>query len=311
MAENATASGTGEQKISSAMMQCYENYIIVDVGANLTNKKYSRDLDSVIQRAKDAGVQKIMVTGASIRSSREALRLTRIYPGTLYSTAGVHPHDAKSWENPDTLEELESIANNPECVAIGECGLDYNRDFSDPETQRAVFHKQVELACQLKKPLIIHERGAQADVLEVLSQYKNRLPPVLMHSFIGSAEEAQTYLDQGFYLGITGYLCKDKSDSGIRQLLETSQVSLDRILVETDAPFMYPNTRASKLPVHVKDALTERSMTFLHRYCTFQRNEPCALPAIVEMVAAFMQITPEEVALATAFNALKLFGLNQ
>lgn len=310
MAENAATSNSEENAMSSAMTQCYENYIIVDVGANLTNKKYSRDLDSVIQRAKDAGVQKIMVTGASIRSSKEALRLTRIYPGTLYSTAGVHPHDAKSWENPDTLQELESIATNPECVAIGECGLDYNRDFSDPETQRAVFHKQVELACQLNKPLIIHERAAQTDVLEVLSQYKNRLPPVLIHSFIGTAEEAQIYLNQGFYLGITGYLCKDKSDSGIRQLLEAGQAPLDKILVETDAPFMYPNTRASKLPVHVKDALTERSMTFLHRYCTFQRNEPCALPAIVEMVAAFMQTTPEEVALATAFNALKLFGLS-
>lgn len=311
MAEYATGSSTEEKSIPSSMTQCYENYIIVDVGCNLTNKKYSRDLDSVIQRAKDAGVQKIMVTGASIRSSKEALRLTRIYPGTLYSTAGVHPHDAKSWQDPDTLHELESIANNPECVAIGECGLDYNRDFSDPETQRAVFHKQVELACTLNKPLIIHERGAQKDVLEVLSPYKNRLPPVLIHSFIGTAEEAQTYLNQDFYLGITGYLCKDKSDSGIRQLLEGGQAPLDKILVETDAPFMYPNTRASKLPPHVKDGLTERSMTFLHRYCTFQRNEPCALPAIVEMVAAFMQTTPEEVALATAFNALKLFGLNQ
>ncbi|XP_011260025.1 uncharacterized protein LOC105253604 [Camponotus floridanus] len=300
-----------EKAVPSSMTQCYENYIIVDVGANLTNKKYSRDLDSVIQRAKDAGVQKIMVIGASIRSSKEALRLTRIYPGTLYSTAGIHPHDAKSWEDPDTLHELETIANNLECVAIGECGLDYSRDFSAPETQRAVFHKQIELACTLNKPLVIHERSAQKDVLEVLSQYKNRLPPVLIHSFIGTAEEAQIYLNQGFYLGITGYLCKDKSDSGIRQLLEGGQVPLDKILVETDAPFMYPNTRASKLPAHVKDALTERSMMFLHRYCTFQRNEPCALPAIVEMVAAFMRTTPEQVALATAFNALKLFGLNQ
>lgn len=148
-------------------------------------------------------------------------------------------------------------------------------------------------------------------MLEVLNNYSSRLPPVLIHSFIGTAQEAQVYLDQGFYLGITGYLCKDKSDSGVRQLLEVGQVPLDKILIETDAPFMYPNTRASKLPVHVKDALTERSMTFLQRYCTFQRNEPCALPAIVEMVAAFMRKTPEEVALATAFNALKIFGLNQ
>ncbi|XP_011309418.1 putative deoxyribonuclease TATDN1 [Fopius arisanus] len=307
MSENASSSTTDV----CPLRQCYENYILIDVGANLTNKKYSRDLDSVIQRAKDSGVQKIMVTGASIRSSKEALRLTRIYPGTLYSTAGVHPHDAKSWDDDETLEELETIANNPECVAIGECGLDYNRDFSDPETQRSVFHKQIELACRLNKPLVIHERGAQKDVLEVLSNYKNRLPPVMIHSFIGSADEARLYLEEGFYLGITGYLCKDKSDSGVRQILEAGDISLDKILVETDAPFMYPNTRASKLPVHVKDGLTERSMTFLHRYCTFQRNEPCALPAVVEMVAAFMRKSPEEVALATAFNALKVFGLSQ
>ena len=147
MDKNASASNS-EEKVSK-MSQCYENYVLVDVGANLTNKKYSRDLDSVIQRAKDAGVQKIMVTGASIRSSKEALRLTRIYPGTLYSTAGIHPHDAKSWEEPETLQELETIAGNPECVAIGECGLDYNRDFSEPETQRSVFHKQVSFSLLL------------------------------------------------------------------------------------------------------------------------------------------------------------------
>ncbi|KAL7296618.1 hypothetical protein TKK_0010038 [Trichogramma kaykai] len=305
------ASGSNITDSTPSMTECYENYVLVDVGANLTNKKYSRDLDSVVQRAKDAGVQKIMVTGASIRSSKEALRLTRIYPGNLYSTAGVHPHDAKSWQDPETLEELETIAKNPECVAIGECGLDYNKDFSEPIIQRSVFEKQVELACTLNKPLVIHERGAQADVLEILNRHTDQIPPVLIHSFIGTAEEAQIYLNHGYYLGLTGYVCKDKSDSGVRQLLEGGQISLDKILIETDAPFMYPNTRASKLPTHVKDALTERSTTFLQRYCTFQRNEPCALPAIVEMVAAFMHKTPEEVALATAFNALKIFGLNQ
>ncbi|RVE53869.1 hypothetical protein evm_001531 [Chilo suppressalis] len=86
---------------------------------------------------------------------------------------------------------------------------------------------------------------------------------------------------------------------------------LDRLVVETDSPFMYPNMRASKLPLHVKDSLTERSMNFVNRYCTFQRNEPCALPAIVELVAGFLGQSPEDVALATAFNALKIFGLSQ
>lgn len=296
-----------EQK---SMEKCYENLIVIDVGANLTNKKYSRDLDSVIQRAQDAGVQKIMVTGTSVKCSKEALRLTRIYPGTLYSTAGIHPHDAKSYTE-EGWEELKEVAKNPECVAIGECGLDYNRNFSEPDEQRKVFKKQIDLACELKKPLFVHEREAHEDVLNILEMYTDRLPPVLIHCFTGTTEQAMNYLDRGYYLGLTGYLCKDKSDTGVRKLLVDNLIPLDRLLVETDAPFMYPNTRASKLPVHVKDGLTERSMTFLHRYCTFQRNEPCSLPAIVEMIAAFMNKTPDEVALATAFNALKLFGLSQ
>ncbi|KAF2897755.1 hypothetical protein ILUMI_08418 [Ignelater luminosus] len=307
MATNIDVSNLDNEK---AIEQCYENLIVIDIGANLTNKKYSRDLDSVIQRAKDAGVQKIMVTGTSVKTSKEALRLTRIYPGILYSTAGIHPHDAKSYTD-ESWEELRSLAQNPECVAIGECGLDYNRNFSEPDEQRKVFHKQISLACELHKPLFVHEREAHEDLLEILGQYKDRLPPVVIHCFTGTTEQAVTYLDQGFYIGLTGYLCKDKSDTGVRKLLVDGTIPLERLLVETDAPFMYPNTRASKLPLHVKDALTERSMTFLHRYCTFQRNEPCSLPAIVEMIAAFMNKKPEEVALATAFNALKLFNLSQ
>ncbi|CAH0551827.1 unnamed protein product [Brassicogethes aeneus] len=291
------------------MEKCYENYILIDVGANLTNKKYSRDLDSVIQRAKDSGVQKIMVTGTSVKGSKEALRLTRIYPGTLYSTAGIHPHDAKSYTD-ESWTELKMLAQNPECVAVGECGLDYNRNFSEPEEQRKVFRKHIELAIELKKPLFVHERDAHEDLLAILNEFKGKLPSVLVHCFTGSCENALSYLNNGFYIGLTGYLCKDKSDTGVRKLLVDGTIPLDKLVVETDAPFMYPNTRASKLPTHVKDGLTERSMTFLHRYCTFQRNEPCSLPAIVEMVAAFMNKKPEEVALSTSFNAMKLFGLS-
>ncbi len=121
-----------------------DNYIIVDVGANLTNKKFARDLDSVIQRAQDAGVNKIMVTGTSIQASKDALRLARLYPATLYATAGVHPHDAKSWdEDEDTLSTLKDLIQNPEVVAVGECGLDFNRNFSPPNVQLDVFEKQV------------------------------------------------------------------------------------------------------------------------------------------------------------------------
>ncbi|EDW96246.1 3'-5' ssDNA/RNA exonuclease TatD [Drosophila yakuba] len=299
-----------EDQLELDMKHCFENLIVIDVGANLTNKKYSRDLDSVVQRARDAGVQKLMVHGTSVKSSKEALRLSRIYPDIIYSTAGIHPHDSKSIvEEPATWFDLEHIAQAQECVAIGPCGLDYQRDFSEPDAQKQIFAKQLQLAIRLNKPLLIHERSAQLDLLEILDKFEN-LPPVIIRGFMGTAEEALKYLERRFYISLTGYLCKDKSDTGVRRLLEDGTLPLDRLLVETDAPFMYPNTRASKLPQHVKTGITERSLLYLHRYCTFQRNEPCSLPAIVEMIAAFMKKSPDEVALATAFNALKLFGLS-
>lgn len=306
MSDNIKMDGIGDD-----ITDCFDNLIVIDVGANLTNKKYSRDLDSVIQRAKDAGVQKIMVPGTSVKSSKEALRLTRIYPGIIYSTAGIHPHDSKSIiEEPETWLEFRQIAQSLECVAIGPCGLDYQRDFSEPDVQKEIFEKQLSLACEIQKPILIHERTAQNDILEILKKYPS-LPQIAVRGFMGTNDEAMKYIEQGFYLGLTGYLCKDKSDTGVRKLLEDGTLPVDRLLVETDSPFMYPNTRASKLPQHVKTGITERSLLYLHRYCTFQRNEPCSLPAIVEMIAAFMKKKPEEVALATAFNALKLFGLSQ
>ncbi|XP_037942420.1 3'-5' ssDNA/RNA exonuclease TatD [Teleopsis dalmanni] len=293
------------------LKHCFDNLIVIDAGANLTNKKYSRDLESVIQRAKDAGVQKIMVPGTSVKSSKEALRLSRLYPDIIYSTAGIHPHDSKSIiEEPTSWFEFTHIAESQECVAIGPCGLDYQRDFSEPEVQKEIFEKQINLACSLGKALLIHERSAQKDVLDILDKFEHLPPAIIIRGFMGTCDEAIQYLNRRFYISLTGYLCKDKSDTGVRKLLEDGTIPLDRLLVETDSPFMYPNTRASKLPQNVKTAITERSLLYLHRYCTFQRNEPCSLPAIVEMIAAFMNKTPDEVALATAFNALKLFGLS-
>lgn len=112
-----------------------------------------------------------MVPGASVRNSKEALRLTRIYPGIIYSTAGIHPHDSKSIiEDPESWMEFCVIARAAECVAVGPCGLDYQRDFSEPEVQREIFEKQIRLACDLDKPILIHERSAQPDLLNILDK---------------------------------------------------------------------------------------------------------------------------------------------
>ncbi|RWS04615.1 hypothetical protein B4U79_08991 [Dinothrombium tinctorium] len=310
-AEEATSPAMNDETSDELMRKLgldETRYFIVDIGSNLTNKKFSRDLDAVIQRANDSGVQKIIVTGTSVHTSKEALRLTRLYPGQVYSTTGVHPHDAKSWTE-ETMDVLKEIASNAECVAIGECGLDYNRNFSPIEVQLEVFEKQVQLACELKKPMFLHERDAHEDLIKILTKYSS-LPPTVIHCFTGSLQQAQKYIDLGFYIGLTGYLWKDKSENGVRKILEEGIIPINRLLVETDSPFMYPNTRASKLPEKVKSALTERSLSFLQRYCTFQRNEPCSLPVTVEMIAAYLNMKAADVALNTTFNALRVFGLN-
>lgn len=242
-----------------------------------------------------------MVHGSNVKSCKEALRLTRIYPGVIYSSCGIHPMDSKNViEEPSSWIEFEEIAQQPEVVAIGPCGLDYHRDAADSETQKEMFRRQIKLACDLQKPILVHERSAQEDVMEILLRYvKEQLvlienvrkfffsfpnsPPKIIRSFMGTIEEATVYLESGFYLALTGFLCKvcfcpllpikisqfshfqDKSENSVRKLLESNLIPLDRLLVESDSPFMYPNTRASKLSATVKSGLTERSLMFLHR----------------------------------------------
>ena len=290
------------------------NYKMIDIGANLTHKKFSRDLNDVIQRAQASGVIKIMVTGTSIKASKEAIRLSRLYPDILYATVGVHPHEARLWDeqkSPSTLSILKDLASNPECVAIGECGLDYNRNFSSQAAQLQVFEKQLKIACELQKPLFLHEREAHQDMVGLLEKYKMQetLPKCVIHCFTGTVEEVTKYLDIGCYIGLTGYLWKDQSQNGVRKALMDNLIPLDRLLIETDAPFMYPNINSAKLPENIKSCLTQDTKTFLHSYCSFQRNEPCSLPVTLEMISAFMDISLEDIAIATTHNVEHIFGI--
>ncbi len=164
-------------------------------------------------------MKKIIVTGTSIQASKDALRLTRLYPDSLYCTAGVHPHDAKLWESEGNTSEneLRDLSSNPECVAIGECGLDFNRNFSPPDVQLDVFEKQVQLACELKKPMFVHEREAHEAMVEILSRYSDQLPPVVIHCFTGTTAEARKYIEMGFYIGLTGEKRKEKYSFQLNQ----------------------------------------------------------------------------------------------
>lgn len=298
------ASKTVETKDASEKVLPLQNtddsYILVDICANLVNKKFSRDLETVVQRAKDAGVKKMIVLGTSVHTTKEALRLTRMYPGTVYCTAGIHPHDAKSWDD-DTLEALRTVASCPECVGIGECGLDFSKNFSSPECQIAVLEKQIALACELRKPLVLRERAAFEAMMGVLGRLEGQLPASLvLHCFAGTADQAAAYVARGCHLGVGGQLWKDP------QVLR--ELPVDRLLLESDSPFLWPNTRS--LPAPLRSALQPRALQLLERYCSFQRNEPCCLPAVLELTAAVQGIGPQDLALRTTYTALSLFGLD-
>ncbi|KRX84485.1 Tat-linked quality control protein TatD [Trichinella sp. T6] len=221
--------------------------------------------------------------------------------------ASIHPHDAKYF-NDESIAELEKLALEPECVAIGECGLDFNRNFSPQENQLTAFEAQVQLACKLKKTIFIHERDAHSALVEILKKYSLIIPYAVVHCFTGTAEQAKTYLDMGLYIGLTGSLWKDKLEFGVQYALRQGIIPLNRLLVETDSPYMYPNIKAKKLQTEVKEKVSPHALQFLH-HCSFQRNEPCALPTVVELIAAFSGASVDDVAINTTLNAVRLFGL--
>mmetsp|Transcript_11203 Transcript_11203/g.17324 ORF Transcript_11203/g.17324 Transcript_11203/m.17324 type:complete len:283 (+) Transcript_11203:80-928(+) len=222
---------------------------IVDIGINLTNRAFRSHWRDVIQRAIDNGVTKIILTGTSIRSSRENLALAQQWyeeTGTanLYVTIGIHPHDAKGWEDvgkSSTLEHMKEMLKHPLAVAVGECGLDYNRNFSSKKDQIHAFKEQVKLAVELDMPLFLHEREAHDDLVKTLDTVEEecserKLPQLVVHCFTGTEEEAATYIKRGYYLGFTGTICKAQRGAPLREFIP--RIPLDKLMVETDAPFM-------------------------------------------------------------------------
>jgi TatD DNase family protein len=204
---------------------------IIDIGVNLAHRSFRRDRTQVIERAFASGVGTMIITGTSIAGSQEALRIAQDYPGQLFATAGVHPHDSRHCTE-TTISELQQLASQKAVVAIGECGLDFNRDFSPRPEQEKWFEAQVALAEELQLPLFLHERDARLRFCEILTANRKRVPAVL-HCFTGTREELKTDLNIGLHLGITGWICDERRGMHLRELLR--EIPLDRLMIETDA----------------------------------------------------------------------------
>lgn len=258
---------------------------IIDIGVNLAHRSFQRDRREVIERAFAAGVRTMVVTGTSLPASEEALRVAREYPGQLFSTAGVHPHDSRNCTE-QTMSGLRRLAAHKEVVAMGECGLDFNRDFSPRPLQEKWFEAQVVLAEELQKPLFLHERDAQERFCAIL-QVARKSTPAVIHCFTAGREELRAYLDMGLHVGITGWICDERRGMHLRELVR--EVPLERLMIETDAPFLLPRTMASK----PKDG----------------RNEPAFLTYVLETLAECLGRTAGDVAEATTRTARKFFGL--
>jgi len=258
----------------------------IDIGVNLAHDSFDADRDAVMQRAADAGVTQMIVTGSSEDGTRQAIELAHAHAGQLFATAGVHPHHAADLTT-EALAVLGRLAHDPAVVAVGECGLDYFRDFSPRDLQRRAFAWQLEIAVEMRKPVFLHQRDAHDDFLAILREHAAKLVGGVAHCFTAGPKERDAYLELGLHIGITGWICDERRGLHLRDVVRG--IPADRLLLETDAPYLLP-----------------RDLTPAPKS---RRNEPQNLPHVAAAVAAARGESMETLARTATENTRRLFRL--
>ena len=256
---------------------------LIDIGANLSHPSFAHDLDAVLARAQAHGVMQMIVTGADAQGSRAALALALVHPGRLFATAGVHPHHASDFDA-DIEALLRELHAQPQVKAVGETGLDYFRLKGDLEWQRTRFRTHIRAARESGKPLIIHTREAAADTLRIMEEENAAETAGVMHCFTESWEVAEAALAMGFYISFSGIV----TFKNAKQLKDVAQrVPLERILIETDSPYLAPVPHRGKL------------------------NQPAYVKHVAEEIAMLRGISLDEVGRSTTENFARLFKLEK
>lgn len=261
---------------------------LVDIGANLTHESFQHDYQDVLQQSQQAGVAHIILTGTDLPSSQAARLLAAEQPELLSSTVGFHPHVAASVSDADMAAASE-LARQSGVVAVGETGLDFNRNFSPAVDQIRVFRQHLELASAIAKPLFLHQRDAHAEFLPLLSQYRPQLCGGVVHCFTDTEQALRDYLDLDMYIGITGWVCDERRGLALQKIVHL--IPDDRLLIETDAPYLLPRSLSPK----------PKS----------RRNEPRYLPEVLHTLARCRDQDPDQLAAVTSANARRLFTLEQ
>ncbi len=260
---------------------------LIDIGANLAHDSFDDDRDDVLQRAADAGVSTLVITGSSDQSNVAALALANNNPDRLYSTAGVHPHHASDYsEKSDDI--IRQCLADKRCVAIGECGLDYFRNLSPREAQLDAFRAQLDIARDTGHAVFLHQRDAHDDFVEVLEAALPNLSRAVAHCFTGEGESLREFVAMGLYIGITGWICDERRGEHLKDIV--SAIPDDRLMIETDSPYLLPRT------------IRPRPKS--------RRNEPAHLTEVLKTVAQARAQTEEHVAAITTANAKRFFGID-
>jgi len=260
---------------------------LIDIGANLAHDSFDEDRDEVLHRAAGAGVSRLVLTGSSEQSNKQALRLARTRPGKLYSTAGVHPHHASDYTDA-VHESIRALLHEDPVVAVGECGLDYFRDLSPRDAQRDAFERQLSLAVESGLPVFLHQRDAHEDFIAILQPLLSEINRAVAHCFTGDEAQLRQYLDLGLYIGVTGWICDERRGTHLQEIVHL--IPDDRLMLETDAPYLLPRSLKAKPGS--------------------RRNEPAYLREVLRVVAAARGQTEEYVAAATTEAAETFFGLS-
>ncbi len=254
--------------------------MLIDTHAHLFYPNFEEDLDDVINNARTAGIEYILVPATDLPTSIKTVELCRKYPA-VYGAVGVHPHETKDWD-PAMIQQIEELAANDKIVAIGEIGLDYHYDFSPKEKQIEAFKAQLELAVKLGKPVVIHNRESDEDMMSIIRDFCGTGLKAQFHCFNGTLEDALELQDMNHFISFTGNITFKKADA-LNEIL--SKISLDNLLLETDSPFMTPEPFRGK------------------------RNEPSYLKYISEHAAEIHKVSDESMRRITSFNAFRMFGI--
>jgi TatD DNase family protein len=282
---------------------------VIDIGVNLTHASFHKNWKAVVQRSIQSGVDTLILTGTSIQVSKASLDMAQEWydeTGTpnLWVTVGVHPHHAKEWNSNTSVKEMKALLQHPFAVAVGECGLDYNRHFSTPQDQKRAFREQLQLAVELNLPVFCHEREAHDDFNTIVEQVQeghcingNAMPAIVTHCFTGTKEEALDKIQRGHFIGFTGTICKQDRGAPLRDLLPF--LPLEKLMVETDAPYMGWKTK------------TRGDSSGNKKKRGMLSSEPADCTGVAERMAQVMGVSHEEVCTVTTATAMAFFRLEE